>query len=87
VEALKTRANPKFRAIIYLCYLPRSRATKRDVEKKKNALKEMRTTSHWANKAKMFGKVPWTRGKPLPSITPISPPILTELGKRLAGGD
>jgi hypothetical protein len=85
VEAIKNRKNPKLRAVIYLCYMPRSLATDRDIEKKKKALIELRTTSHWAIKTKMFSKKPWGRGRSIPDVTPIGPPILTELGRVLAG--
>jgi ectoine hydroxylase-related dioxygenase (phytanoyl-CoA dioxygenase family) len=84
-EALKTRKKQNFRAITYLCYLPRKLATAKAIEKKKKAFNEMRTTSHWPNKPKLFPKTPRTYGKTLPSINKIDPPILTELGKKLAG--
>ena len=45
----------------------------------------MRSTSHWPCKAILFGKKPRTYGRPLPEITNIEPPTLTELGKKLAG--
>lgn len=85
IEASRGRANPKFRSIVYVCYLPRMMATKKDLEKKRKAFLELRTTSHWANKAKMFAKQPQHYGKGLPAITPIPLPTLTPLAKQFAG--
>lgn len=85
VEAYRQRLNKKFRAVVYLCYMPRKLATPASLKKKQKAFNEMRGTSHWAHKPKLFPKKPRTYGGPLPVITPISKPILTELGKKLAG--
>ena len=84
-EAKKTRKNPKFRCVVYLCYQPREQATEAQLRKKRKAFEEMRSTSHWPCKAILFGKKPRTYGRPLPEITNIEPPTLTELGKKLAG--
>lgn len=85
VEALKTRPEPNFRAVSYVCYQPRSLSTPKQLEKKQKAFREMRMTSHWPAKIKLFPKNPRTYGGPLPEITSIAPPQLTELGERLAG--
>ena len=84
-EAMKTRIEPNFRAVSYICYQPRSLSTPKQLEKKQKAFREMRMTSHWPAKIKLFPKNPRTYGGPLPEITPIAPPQLTELGERLAG--
>ena len=85
VEADKKRKNEKFRAIVYLCYKPRKFATEARIRKKQKAFNELRSTTHWPCKVKLFGKKPRTWGGELPEITQISPPRLTDLGKRLAG--
>ena len=85
VEAYRQRLNKKFRAVIYLCYMPRKLATKASLRKKQKAFSELRGTSHWAHKPKLFPKNPRTYGAPLPIITPIPKPVLTDLGKKLAG--
>lgn len=85
VEANKTRENEKFRAIVYLCYQPRSLATAANLRKKQKAFNEMRMTSHWPAKVKLFPKKPRTYGNPIPEITKIAPPNLTKLGNKLAG--
>ncbi len=85
VEALKERPISNYRAVIYLCYSPRSKATKKDLKKKIEAFENLRTMNHWPHKPKLFPKSPRTYGKTLPEITIIDPPCLTYLGTRLAG--
>lgn len=83
VEPLKGRETPNTRSVIYLCYLPRSLFTKKEIEKRQKIFEELRTTTH---KGKMFNKNP--RKYPntvLPTITHLNKPELTELGKKLAG--
>lgn len=85
MEAMKERSNPNIRSIVYLCYTPRSLCNKRNLEKKVKAYNELRTTSHWPHKPKLFGKNPRTYGCELPIITTITAPILSELGLKLVG--
>jgi hypothetical protein len=82
VEAIKGRKNPKFRMIIYLCYLPKP---SKPIKKKQKAFAEMRTMSHHPINGRLFAKNPQTYGGALPHITRINPPVLTELGMSLAG--
>lgn len=85
-ESLKGRAAPNFRMIAYLCYLPRVQSIPRDLTKKQKAFNEQRMTSHWPQKAKLFGKNPQTYGAALPDITPLGPPRNVGLiGMKLAG--
>ena len=51
----------------------------------KKAFEELRMTSHWPHKVKLFPKNPRTYGRPLPTITPIQTPVISALGRRLAG--
>ena len=85
VEALKSRQHPNFRAIIYLCYMPRNLCNKINLKKKQKAFNELRTTSHWPCNPILFGKNPRTYGGEIPVITPITPPTLSTLGKQLVG--
>ena len=85
VESRKGRKNPKIRSVVYLCYRPRNFGTPANLRKKQKAFNDMRSTSHWPCKAKLFGKNPRTYGGELPIINPIEPPNLTQLGKKLAG--
>ncbi len=85
-ESLTTRRAPNHRMAVYLCYTPRSRAIKKDLEKKQKAFNEMRMTSHWPHKPKLFGKTPQTYGAKLQETTPLpSPTNVTALGLKLAG--
>lgn len=84
-EANRGRQNPKHRAVIYLCYQPRINTTQAQLKKKRKAVEEMRSTSHWPCKVKLFGKNPRTYGNELPKITQIPKPNLTPLGRQLAG--
>ena len=85
IEAFKNRAVPNIRAIVYLCYMPRQLCDKNNIKKKQKAFNELRTTSHWPCKIKLFPKNPRTYGRELQEITQINPPILTDIGRRLAG--
>lgn len=85
VEPNRSRTKINFRAIIYLCYMPRDQATEKQLEKRRKAFGELRMTSHWPCNVKLFPKNPRTYGGELPEITMIEPPTLTQLGKRLVG--
>ncbi len=82
---IRGRAHPKLRSIIYLCYMPREQISAKDLQKKRKAFNELRTTSHWTDRCTMFPKTPRTYGGVLPEITPIPSPILNSIGRRLAG--
>jgi ectoine hydroxylase-related dioxygenase (phytanoyl-CoA dioxygenase family) len=85
IEANKNRIEPNFRAVIYLCYMPKILCSEKNLEKKQKAFNEMRTTSHYPCNIKLFPKHPRTYGNELPTITEIEKPILSDLGKQLAG--
>ena len=84
-EAYKTRSEPNFRSIVYVCYTPRKLCSKANLKKKQKAFDELRTTNHYPCKPKLFSKFPRTYGNEVPTITQINKPLLTELGKKLAG--
>jgi hypothetical protein len=83
VEATKQRILPNFRAVIYLCYIPKCLFSARDRKKRLKAFEELRTTNHWGNK--LFPKNPRTYGSTLPKINIISSPIISDIGKSLIG--
>ena len=64
---------------------PRSLSDNKNILKKQKAFNEMRMTSHWPHKIKLFPKLPRTYGNPMPNVPSLDPPVLTELGKKLAG--
>lgn len=85
IEPIKERSIENMRFVIYLCYMPRSLAKPHILKKKQKAFEELRTTNHCAHRPKLFGKNPRTYGGDLKEITIINPPIVSELGKKLAG--
>ena len=85
IEPNKSRSIPNFRAIIYLCYLPRNLASEKDIQKKQKAFEELRTTSHWPCKIKLNPKHPRTYGNTLNNYAIISHPYLKDIGYKLAG--
>jgi hypothetical protein len=84
-EAIKGRAIPNFRCVVYLCYSPRSYAKKKTLEKRIKYFKEMRMTTHWPHKVKVFSKVPRTYGKTIPNLKALPQPQLSEEGLKLVG--
>lgn len=77
---------PKNRMVVFVCMQPRSRLSAANLKKKRKCFKEMRTTTHWpADRIKMFGKLPRLYGKKWPELVMSSPPVLSDLGRKLAG--
>jgi len=50
------------RMAVYLCYVPRNKADKKAIEKKRKAFDERRMTSHWPAQPRLFPKQPRTYG-------------------------
>ena len=86
-EALKTRKKDNFRMVSYLCYTPRNMASKKVIKKRIEAFENMRTTSHWPHKCKLFPKNPRTYGNALPDVEEIEFPVLNKIGMKLVGYD
>ena len=84
-EALENRSKPNIRCVSYLCYMPRYTSTPLNLKRKQQAFKELITTTHWANKPVFNEELPRHYKNNLKKITKIQNPILTELGKKLAG--
>jgi hypothetical protein len=85
IEADKRRVSQNIRAVIYLCYMPRSICSKTNLKKKQRAFQELRATTHYPCNIKLFPKNPHTYGKPIPTFVPVEEPILNDLGKSLSG--
>jgi hypothetical protein len=73
VEPQKTRKERNIRCVPYVCMLPRSRCTEKQLEKRISAFEARRTTSHWPEKSKMFPKVPRTYGGDYPGLVDVDP--------------
>lgn len=85
VEAMKGRSAPNTRCVVYLCYMPRTGVTSAVLKKKMKAFEERRMTSHWANRVKLFPKMPYTYGAEIKKVRDLDLPFITPLGRRLAG--
>ena len=84
-ECMKNREKPNLRSVVYLCYAPRSKCSAINLKKKQKAFKELRSTSHYLYKVKLFSKKPNMYGKELLETKPIKKSKLTKLGLKLAG--
>ena len=85
VGPLKDRGKENFRCVIYLCYTPKSKASKKVIDKRIKAFEDIRMTNHWPHKPKLFSKLPRTYGEELKEMTPFSKPKINDLGKSLVG--
>jgi hypothetical protein len=80
------RSTPEFRAVTYVCYMPRYGANLKRLQLKRTHYMTKRTTSHWPGKSRAFSLKPRTYGvKDLPLVVPAAEPSVSELGKKLAG--
>lgn len=84
-NAMRGRAAENTRNIIYVCYTPRALSDEKALKKKRLLFDTMRTCSHWPHTPKAFPKIPRTYGAVLQETTAPDPPVLTALGRRLAG--
>jgi hypothetical protein len=84
-EPDKGRESENFRMVSYVCMIPREKAKQSALLKKQKAFNELRVTNHWANAPLVFPKTPRTYGNDLPELNEIHQPVLTDLGRRLAG--
>ena len=73
------------RCCIYLCYQPKILCKEKDIQKRIKAYENLRTTSHYACKPKLFTVNPRTYGSELPDITIINKPNINHIGKQLIG--
>ena len=91
-EAIDSKKNLNLmahRMCTYVCMLPRRFASDSDLRRKKEALNNLRTTSHWpCIKLTLNNKNPRTYGNDAVIdnfITPDTKPVLTDRMKRMAG--
>ena len=85
MKPLKTRKEPNFRLVTYMCMTPRSWCSNDILMKRRMTLEQMYMTSHCPHRPKIFPKLPRTFGRPIPEVPEIPRPKLTELGKKLSG--
>ncbi len=84
-EPNKNRENENFRMVTYVCMMPREKAKPSTLVRKRKAFDDLRITNHWASSPLLFPKSPRTYGNDLPDLNGIHPPVLTDIGRRLAG--
>jgi hypothetical protein len=84
-EPIKGRKQARLRHVAYVCYTPRSWANAKDLKKKQQHFNARRTTRHTPHKPTVFGKMPITYGRTLPTMGTLPAPILSRLGESLAG--
>ena len=85
VGPLKTRETPNTRAVVYVCYKPRSTCPDRVLTKRLKAFEELRMTTHDPCRGKLFGKSPQTYGRDIPQLTSLGHPKLTRKVATLVG--
>jgi ectoine hydroxylase-related dioxygenase (phytanoyl-CoA dioxygenase family) len=85
IEPDISRINPNYRCVVYVCYTPRELASDSILEKKIKAWEDLRTTSHYPHKPKLFPLYPNTWNKPRPNIVQIPRPQINDLAYRLIG--
>ena len=64
--------NYNYRCVVYVCMTPRNFANKKELEKRKKIFNELRMTSHWPHKVKLFPKIPRTYGNEIKEINDIT---------------
>ena len=84
--SMKIPSEQNYRLVGYVCYRPRYFITKQMLGQKLTAFKQMDTTSHHPTNFRVFRKLPPNVTLDYP-ITPILPPVLNDLGRKLAGFD
>jgi hypothetical protein len=83
---LPGRLEQNVRMAVYLCYTPRSLASKAFLTRKQKQFNDVRMMSHWPHRGTTFSKGPQLWGKSQLPITPFGKPTnVTPLGMRLAG--
>lgn len=80
-----TRTKPNFRCISYLCYAPRVLSDEYNLDLKRRALVELRTTSHNPCIIRCFPTNPYLDKNINNIINVIERPDLTEIGMKLSG--
>jgi hypothetical protein len=85
IQPMRNRNQAKIRCVGYVCYTSRKLATQKDLKKRIQTFNDLRMTSHWPHKPRLFSKFPRTYGGAIPDVVPVSPPVLSEIGKRMVG--
>lgn len=84
MQPLKTRKEPNFRLVSYVCMTPKKLVSKETLNYRINAFENLNTTTHCPHRPKLFPKFPRYLNLDTP---PVLKPKLTDLGKSLVGYD
>lgn len=84
-EPTRERKQAATRMAIYVCYSPRAAANPHALKRKRGHFENRRTTCHWPHEPRVFSKTPQFYGAPIPNVGTLDAPVVTDLGKRLAG--
>lgn len=84
-EPERSRKEDNFRIAVYVCMMPRNMSNEKALAKKRAAFEGLRVTNHWANNPKLFPTKPRTYGGIIPEFNMIHAPVLSDIGRRLAG--
>jgi hypothetical protein len=84
----KHRPNPNIRAVVYICMIPRYKSNNKQLEKKKQAFRDERMTTHWPHEIKRVGQYPTNKEKKNTCwnlVMPVKMAKLKPIGYKLAG--
>lgn len=85
MKPLKTRKEPNFRLVTYMCMTPREWCSDEVLQIRRDALTNLYMTSHCPHRPKIFPKIPNVHEDYIPDVPEMSRPKLTKLGKKLSG--
>lgn len=79
------RPAPHDRIAIYVCMTPKAQCSQAKLLERIEKFKQLRGTTHWPAKARLFPEHPRTYGAKLPEVCRPPAPVLTGLGMSLVG--
>lgn len=83
-ESHRGRAEPQMRCAVYVCMVPRCKATVAVQRRRRAIFEALRMTGHSPHHPKMFGKLPRLYpGAKAPEVTPLPAPVLTTRMRQL----
>ena len=85
MKPLKTRKEPNFRLVTYVCMTPREWCSDEAINVRRDAFNNLYMTTHCPHRPKLFPKVPNRYFKEAPIVPDIEHPKLSDLGFSLSG--
>lgn len=90
-KPLRNRPAINYRAVVYVCYTPRSLISEKDRRRKVEIFEKRgnkgykRVTNHWPHRPVMFSEVPYIRDGSKPNILPLPDPVIDPKYRYLIG--